>query len=111
MKSEYRSDLSKAKNLGAAGSGSNHWWHQRLTAIIISLMILWVISFFGDISKSNITTAISHLRKPFNIKYLMALSLTSFPELLKTIMCLSELCHLQRVDDARRPDPGCVSVR
>ncbi|HJK88565.1 MAG: succinate dehydrogenase, hydrophobic membrane anchor protein [Candidatus Megaira endosymbiont of Mesostigma viride] len=76
MKSEYRSDLSKAKNLGAAGSGSHHWWHQRLTAIIISLMILWVISFFGDISKSNITTAISHLRKPFNTIMLLILFFT-----------------------------------
>lgn len=76
MKSEYRSDLSKAKNLGAAGSGSHHWWHQRLTAIIISLMILWVISLFGDISKSNITTAISHLRKPFNIIMLLILFFT-----------------------------------
>ena len=76
MKSEYRSDLSKAKNLGAAGSGSHHWWHQRLTAIIISLMILWVISFFGDISKSNITTAISYLRKPFNIIMLLILFFT-----------------------------------
>jgi succinate dehydrogenase / fumarate reductase membrane anchor subunit len=76
MKSEYRSDLSKAKNLGAAGSGCHHWWHQRLTAIIISLMILWVISFFGDISKSNITTAISHLRKPFNIIMLLILFFT-----------------------------------
>jgi succinate dehydrogenase / fumarate reductase, membrane anchor subunit len=76
MKSEYRSDLSKAKNLGAAGSGSHHWWYQRLTAIIISLMILWVISFFGDISKSNITTAISHLRKPFNIIMLLILFFT-----------------------------------
>ena len=76
MKSEYRSDLSKAKNLGAAGSGSHHWWHQRLTAIIISFMILWVISFFGDISKSNITTAISHLRKPFNTIMLLILFFT-----------------------------------
>jgi len=76
MKSEYRSDLSKAKNLGAAGYGFHHWWHQRLTAIIISLMILWVISFFGDISKSNITTAISHLRKPFNIIMLLILFFT-----------------------------------
>jgi succinate dehydrogenase / fumarate reductase membrane anchor subunit len=39
-------------------------------------MILWVISFFGDISKSNITTAISHLRKPFNIIMLLILFFT-----------------------------------
>ena len=76
MKSEYRSDLSKAKNLGAAGSGFHHWWHQRLTAIIISIMILWVIYFFGEISKSNFTTVISHLQKPFNIAMLVILFLT-----------------------------------
>ena len=76
MKSKYRSDLSKAKNLGAAGSGSHHWWHQRLTAIIISIMILWVIYFFGEISKKDFTTVISHLQKPFNIVMLVILFLT-----------------------------------
>lgn len=76
MKSEYRSDLSKAKNLGAAGSGSHHWWYQRFTAIIISVMIFWVISFFGDIFNSNITTVVSHLQKPFNIVMLLILFFT-----------------------------------
>jgi len=76
MKGKYRSDLSKAKNLGAASSGSHHWWHQRLTAIIISIMILWVIYFFGEISKKDFTTVISHLQKPFNIVMLVILFLT-----------------------------------
>ena len=76
MKGKYRSDLSKAKNLGAASSGSHHWWHQRFTALIISIMIFWVISFFGEILKSNVTMAISHLKKPFNLAMLLVLFLT-----------------------------------
>lgn len=39
-------------------------------------MILWVIYFFGEISKKDFTTVISHLQKPFNIVMLVILFLT-----------------------------------
>ena len=76
MKNKYRSDLSKAKNLGAAGSGSHHWWHQRLTALIIAVMVFWVISFSWQISKSEISVVISCLQKPYNIVMLVIFFVT-----------------------------------
>lgn len=76
MKSKYRSDLSKAKNLGSAGSGSHHWWHQRLTALIIAIMIFWVIAFFGQISSSELSSVIAYLQKPYNIVMLLIFFVT-----------------------------------
>ncbi|MFK7967642.1 MAG: succinate dehydrogenase, hydrophobic membrane anchor protein [Rickettsiaceae bacterium] len=71
MKNKYRSDLSKAKNLGAAGVGSHHWWHQRLTALIISIMVFWLISFSWQISKGGVATLVVCLQKPYNISMLI----------------------------------------
>ncbi len=71
MKHKYRSDLSKAKNLGSAGVGSHHWLHQRFTALITAIMMFWVISFLWQISKGEVSTVISCLQKPFNIVMLL----------------------------------------
>jgi succinate dehydrogenase / fumarate reductase membrane anchor subunit len=76
MKSKYRSDLSKAKNLGASGTGSHHWWHQRLTALIIALMVFWVISFVWQISKGEVSSVIACLQKPYNIVMLVIFFVT-----------------------------------
>ncbi len=50
MTNKYRSDLSKAKNLGSAGSGAKHWWHQRLSAIILVLTTIWLVDFLYNLS-------------------------------------------------------------
>ena len=76
MKNKYRSDLSKAKNLGSAGSGSHHWWHQRLTALIIAVMVFWVVSFFWQISKGEVSVVIACLQKPYNIVMFMIFFIT-----------------------------------
>lgn len=39
---DIRSPLSKAKGLGSAGSGTEHWWMQRLTAIANVPLLLWL---------------------------------------------------------------------
>jgi succinate dehydrogenase / fumarate reductase membrane anchor subunit len=35
--------LKKAKGLGAANNGSNHWWLQRLSAILLLPLVAWFI--------------------------------------------------------------------
>ena len=42
-----RSMLGRARGLGAAKSGTNHWWSQRVTALALIPLALWfVISIF-----------------------------------------------------------------
>ncbi|MDG1436372.1 MAG: succinate dehydrogenase, hydrophobic membrane anchor protein [Rickettsiaceae bacterium] len=66
MKNKFRSDLAVAKNLGSAGSGSKHWWHQRFSAIIMLLTALWLFSFARELGGGEISSLIEVIRKPCN---------------------------------------------
>ena len=37
-----RSPLSKVKGLGSAKTGTTHFWHQRLTALLLIPLVLWI---------------------------------------------------------------------
>nr|MBV6630925.1 succinate dehydrogenase, hydrophobic membrane anchor protein [Oceanococcus sp. HetDA_MAG_MS8] len=39
----YRSPLGRARGLGSAKSGSEHWMMQRLTAVALVPLILWMV--------------------------------------------------------------------
>jgi len=77
MKNKYRSDLSKAKNLGASGGGTHHWWHQRITAVILALMSVWVFYFFDQMSASNAQEMIICLQKPLNVAMILIFFVTT----------------------------------
>ena len=38
---DLRTPLSKAKGLGSAKEGTTHFWHQRLTALLMIPLVLW----------------------------------------------------------------------
>jgi succinate dehydrogenase / fumarate reductase membrane anchor subunit len=38
-----RSQLGRARGLGAAKSGAAHWWAQRLTAVALVPLTLWFV--------------------------------------------------------------------
>ena len=39
---DLRSPLSKVKGLGSAKSGTHHFWHQRLTSLLLIPLVLWL---------------------------------------------------------------------
>ncbi len=39
---DLRSPLSRVKGLGSAKSGTEHFWHQRLTALLLIPLVLWL---------------------------------------------------------------------
>ena len=78
MKNKFRSDLAVAKNLGSAGSGSKHWWHQRFSAIIMLLTALWLFSFARELGGGEISSLIEVIRKPCNIIMLSLFVLAGF---------------------------------
>jgi succinate dehydrogenase / fumarate reductase membrane anchor subunit len=38
----YQTPLAKARGLGSAGAGSQDWWRQRVTAIALTPLSLWL---------------------------------------------------------------------
>ena len=39
---DLRTPLSRVKGLGSAGEGTGHFWHQRLTALLMIPLVLWI---------------------------------------------------------------------
>ena len=39
---DWRSPLARARGLGSAGAGFEHWWRQRLTALALIPLFLWL---------------------------------------------------------------------
>ena len=48
---EYRTPIKKARGLGAAKHGVEHWWFQRITAVALIPLVLWFI--FGIMSHAG----------------------------------------------------------
>ena len=48
MSTHLRDPLAIARGLGSAKDGVNHWWLQRLTAIVLALLTPWFIWFAVD---------------------------------------------------------------
>ena len=66
--------LSRVLGLGSAKDGVQHWWSQRLSAVALAFLGLWLIfAFLGleDLSYANVA---SWMRSPFN-SILMILTL------------------------------------
>jgi succinate dehydrogenase / fumarate reductase membrane anchor subunit len=40
--SDLRTPLSRVKGLGSAREGTSHFWHQRLTALLLIPLVLWI---------------------------------------------------------------------
>ena len=40
--SDLRTPLSRVKGLGSAKDGTSHFWHQRLTGLLLIPLVLWI---------------------------------------------------------------------
>jgi succinate dehydrogenase / fumarate reductase membrane anchor subunit len=61
-----RSPLSKALGSGSAGHGFSHWWWQRLSAVALIPLTLWLIYSILCLVGADYQTAIEWLAKPLN---------------------------------------------
>ncbi len=66
-KGQFRSPLSKAKGLGSAKDGVSHWVWQRLTALIIAPLSLWLVVSLVKLSRTGGSAEISDwMANPYN---------------------------------------------
>lgn len=67
-----RSSLSKARGLGSAKEGSNHWLHQRFTALALIPLVIWLV--YSLVSAANGKTDLFVLlSSPVNAVLMIAL--------------------------------------
>jgi succinate dehydrogenase / fumarate reductase membrane anchor subunit len=61
-----RSPLARVRSLGSAGRGTEHWWLQRLTAIaLIPLSLFVIVTFYMYVVEGTYDGAVYWLRSPF----------------------------------------------
>ena len=71
-----KSPLARAKGLGSAHEGVEHWWHQRVTAISNFALMIWLVWSVISLNGLDYETFTAWLAQPVNA-ILMILSVIS----------------------------------
>src|SRR3546814_2797203 len=48
VKPDYRTPIGRARGLGSAKSGTAHFWWQRVTAVVLALLVPWLVGTLVD---------------------------------------------------------------
>ena len=75
--SELRSPLSKVKGLGSAKDGTGHFWHQRLTSLLLIPLVLWVGFSLAALPVDH-ATLLGWIQRPWVSVALVLLVITVF---------------------------------
>lgn len=75
--SELRSPLSKVKGLGSAKDGTGHFWHQRLTSLLLIPLVLWVGFSLAALPVDH-ATLVGWIQRPWVSVALVLLVITVF---------------------------------
>ncbi len=75
---QYRSPLARARGLGSAKTGTTHWWLQRVTAIALIPLTLWLLVFMDLSFDSPYQQTVQWLAVPFNSVCIMAWIIAAF---------------------------------
>jgi succinate dehydrogenase / fumarate reductase membrane anchor subunit len=66
MKRDLRNPLQRARGLGSAQSGAQHWWNQRLTAVAMIVLVTWFVATVLSMLHTDYAMARATIAKPWN---------------------------------------------
>lgn len=72
------SPLSRARGLGAAKEGVGHWWIQRVTAVALLPLLIWLVLALALLDGFDYAALIEWVRQPVNAILLIATVLALF---------------------------------
>jgi succinate dehydrogenase / fumarate reductase membrane anchor subunit len=75
---KYRTSLAQARGLGAAGQGSGEWWRQRLGAIALIPLTLWVAPYLVLAPGRAHAEVVAWIQSPWNSLFLWSLIVLVF---------------------------------
>lgn len=73
-----RTPLSEAKGLGSAKEGAGHWWLQRLTAIALIPLVIWLAFAVAMLGDASYETVLAWLQTPYVAVLLILLVAATF---------------------------------
>jgi len=78
MEGGYRTDLSRARGLGAAGHGAGHWISERVSSLALIPLVLWIAYAGVQVAGAGYEGAVLWVRQPLNAVLLVLLLAVSF---------------------------------
>ncbi len=75
---KFRTALYGVRGLGSAKSGTHHWWMQRVTALALVPLMLWLAFALASLGTMDYGAAVSWVRSPVNTVLLLASLLALF---------------------------------
>jgi succinate dehydrogenase / fumarate reductase membrane anchor subunit len=73
-----RSPLARARGLGSAKEGVAHWWAQRVTALALIPLALWLVVAVITLMVSSYPEAVAFFRRPQNAVFMALLIVATF---------------------------------
>jgi succinate dehydrogenase / fumarate reductase membrane anchor subunit len=73
-----RSSLKRAQGLGSAKCGVEHWWVQRVTAVALIPLTLWLAAWLIALAGADYNTIIAWLRAPLVAIFMVLLLIALF---------------------------------
>lgn len=67
--------MSQIRSSGTAGRGAPHWWMQRLSALALAPLVLWLVLSLATIATLDHATVTTWIASPTNAMLLAALVL------------------------------------
>ena len=102
-----RSPLSRARGLGSAREGVEHWWMQRVTAVALIPLTLWFAASLIALTGSDYNAFIAWLRAPFVTILMVLLLIALFHHMaLGLQVVVEDYVHSDRVKI-----PAVVAIR
>ncbi|MGH8031510.1 MAG: succinate dehydrogenase, hydrophobic membrane anchor protein [Luteimonas sp.] len=75
---DLRTPIARARGLGSAKSGTAHFWWQRVTAIVLVLLVPWLIGTLVSFVGADLVSVQQTLARPFNAIAFALFSLAMF---------------------------------
>jgi len=69
---KFRSALHSARGLGSAKSGTHHWWMQRVSALALVPLTLWLAFSLARLGGMGYENAVDWVRSPVNAVLLLS---------------------------------------
>lgn len=63
---DFRTPVGRARGLGSAKSGTGHFWWQRVTSVVLALLVPWLIGTLVSLVGADLIAVYTTLAKPHN---------------------------------------------
>jgi len=70
--------LARAKGHGSAKEGTDHWWHQRLSSLLLIPLTVWLVLAIFHLVRADHATASAFIANPIHAAFALVLVVTVF---------------------------------